>query len=396
MKICIIGGGASGIICAIKLARRGINVEIIEKNSNVCKKVLTTGNGKCNYFNEDMTINHYHSSDINFLKNIINDDNIKSVNSFFESIGIVPRIKNGYYYPYSNTATTIKNLLLLECQKLGITIKTNITVIDIIKKDKFILKTNDSDIICDKVVLATGSIASIKDEYNGYTILKKLGHNIIKPLPALVMLEGIGNYFKEWAGIRCDASISLYDNNNYIDKQIGEVQLTNYGISGICVMNLSGRISRIIDNGNKATLKINFIPYIEDGYNYLEERYKLLPHLTLIEMLESIINYKLLYIILNKCHIDNKLTWNELNNDEKKLLVDNIFNFRLDIKSTKGFEFAQVVSGGVDLKEVTNNFESKIVNGLYIIGELLDVDGDCGGYNLGFAWLSGMIVGDNL
>ena len=396
MKVVVIGGGASGMVCAIKLARRGINVEILEKNSSVCKKVLITGNGKCNYFNSDMNINHYRSNNIQFLNDIMTDDNISKVLDFFSCIGVVPRIKDGYYYPYSNTATTIKNLLLLECNRLSIKIITDTIVKDIIKNDKFILKTNNNDIICESVVLATGSIASIRDEYNSYKILEKLGHNIIKPLPALVMLEGYDNYYKDWAGIRVNASVSLYVNNKYIDKQIGEVQLTNYGISGICIMNLSGRISRFIDNGNKASLRINFIPNIDNGYKYLEERYKLLSSLNIIEMLESIINYKLLYIILKKCHIDDKLTWNKLNDKEKQLLVENIFNFKLDIKSTKGFEFAQVVSGGLDLKEVTNNFESKIVNDLYIIGELLDVDGDCGGYNLGFAWISGMIVGDNL
>ena len=396
MKVVVIGGGASGMVCAIKLAIRGIDVTILEKNNSVCKKVLITGNGKCNYFNSDMNINHYRSNYINFLDDIITNENINKVQEFFNSIGIVPRIKNGYYYPYSNTSTTIKNLLLLECQNLGIKIITDTNVIDIIKEDKFIIKTNNNDIICDKVVLATGSIASTRDEYNMYKILNKIGHNIIKPLPALVMLEGIGNYFKDWAGIRVDASISLYENDKYIDTEVGEIQLTNYGISGICIMNLSGRVARIIDNSNKASLRINFIPNIDNGYKYLEERYKLLPNLNVIEMLESIINYKLLYIILKKCHIDDKLTWNKLNDKEKQLLVENIFNFKLDIKSTKGFKFAQVVSGGVDLKEINNNFESKIVNGLYIIGELLDVDGDCGGYNLGFAWISGMIVGDNL
>lgn len=398
MKVVVVGGGASGMVCAIRLARRGINVEIVEKNSNVCKKVLITGNGKCNYFNSDISINHYRSNNIEFLDNIITDDNINKVMDFFNNIGVVPRIKNGYYYPYSNTATTIKNLLLLECIRLNIKITTDILVKDIIKNDKFILKTNSNDIICDKVVMSTGSAASIRDEYNGYKLLKKLGHFIIKPLPALVMLEGNGNYYKDWAGIRVDASVSLYENNKYIDKQIGEVQLTNYGISGICIMNLSGRVSRIIDNKNIASLKINFIPFIDrkDGYNYLNDRCKLLKGKTIIEMLESIINYKLLYVILKICHIDNNLTWDMLSDDKKNILVDNIFNFSFDIKCTKDFLNAQVVSGGVSLDEVTNSLESKIINGLYITGELLDVDGDCGGYNLGFAWISGMIVGDNL
>ena len=384
------------MVCAIKLARRGIDVEILEKNNSVLKKVLITGNGKCNYFNSDMNINHYRSNNVNFLNNTLTKNNINNVHSFFNSIGVVPKIKNGYYYPYSNTSTTIKNLLLLECNKLNVKINTDIYVSDIIKKEKFILKTNHNDIVCDKVVISTGSIASIKDEYNSYKILEKLGHTIIKPLPALVMLEGFDNYYKDWAGIRIEACISLYENEKYIDKQMGELQLTNFGVSGICVMNLSGRANRIIDSGNIASLKINFIPDIDNGYKYLEERSKSLPNLTIIEMLESIINYKLLYVLLKKCRINDKLTWNELNNNQKRLLIDNLFNFEFRIKNSKGFESAQVVSGGVSLEEVNDNFESKILNGLYIIGELLDVDGDCGGYNLGFAWLSGMIVGDNL
>lgn len=384
------------MICAIKLAQRNKKVIILEKNNSVCKKILATGNGKCNYFNSDMNISHYRSDNMDILNSVINKDNIDELHEFFSSIGIVPRIKNGYYYPYSNTATTIKNLLLLECKRLDIEIINDIVVTDIRKDNKFIIKSNKNDIICDKVVLALGSCASIKDEYNGYKVLSKLGHNIIKPLPALVMLEGNDNYFKDWAGIRVDASVSLYDNNRYIDSQIGEVQLTNYGISGICVMNLSGRALRIIDDKRKAYLKINFIPDIENGYNYLDKRSKLLPNLTIIEMLESIINYKLLYVILKKCQIDNNLTWNELNNTQKSILIDNIFNFKMLITGSKGFDFAQVVSGGVSLNEIDNKFESKLINGLYIIGELLNVDGDCGGYNLGFAFISGMIVGDSI
>ncbi len=395
MKVCVIGGGASGMVCAIRLARRGIDVTILEKNNSVCKKVLATGNGKCNYFNDNMSIDHYRSSNNEFLESIISS-NINKVHEFFDSIGVVPRIKNGYYYPFSNTATTIKNLLLLECNKLGINIISDTIVYDIIKDKGFIIKTNNLDYKFDKVVMASGSCASIKDDYNGYKILKKLGHNIIKPLPALVMLEGFDNNYKDWAGIRVDVSVSLYEDNNYICKYDGEVQLTNYGISGICVMNLSGRVSRIIDNGKEAIIRINFIPNIDDGYKLIDDRNNLLKGMTIIEILESIINYKLLYIILKKCHIDTNLTWNELSNDKKMLLIDNLFNFEFVVRGSKGFECAQVVSGGVDLNEVNNCFESRIINGLYIIGELLDVDGDCGGYNLGFAWISGIVAGDNI
>lgn len=396
MKVVVIGGGASGLVSAIAMARRHIDVTILEKNNSLCKKVLITGNGKCNYFNDDISIKHYRSTNNDILKSILTEERINNVLKFFDTIGVVPRIKNGYYYPYSNTATTIKNMLLLEAKNLNIKIVTDTVVTKIIKKEQFILKTNNDDIVCDKVVLALGSKAAIKNEYNGYELLKELGHHVIKPLPALVMLEGSGNYFSDWAGIRSDARVSLYCNNQFITEEEGEVQLTNYGISGICIMNLSGRVARMLNDHKKVVLKINFMPFIKDTNSYLDKRSKLLPYRTIIEMLESIINYKLLYVIMKKCHLDYNAYWDDLKNVEKQLLIDNLCQFELEIIGTKGFDNAQVVSGGVSLNDIDNNFESKIMSGLYIIGELLDVDGDCGGYNLGFAWISGITVGDNI
>ena len=399
MKVIIIGGGASGMMCAINLARRGIDVKIIEQNNQLCKKLLLTGSGKCNYFNENISINNYRCDNFNLVNKIISKENQNKVLNILESIGVVTKVKNGYYYPFSNTATTMKNLFLVEAKKLKVDIRTDIVVLDIIKRDKFILKTNCGDIKCDKVVLATGSNASIKNlEYNSYKILKKMGLKIIDPLPALVMLEGKENYFKDWAGIRCDAKVELYQNNRFVAIENGEVQLTNYGISGICVMNLSGRISRFLKEEKKVTIYINFIPYIDKnlGYKYLEKRNKLIKNRTIIELLESIINYKLLYVILKKCHIDPNTTWNELDQKEKNILTDNIFNFSLDIVNTKGIECAQVVTGGLSLDEVNEQLESKKVPGMYIIGELLNVDGDCGGYNLGFAFMSGLVVGESI
>lgn len=395
MNICIVGGGCSSFVCAIIASRRGNKVTILEKNSSVMKKLLLTGNGKCNYFNEDMTFSHYRSSNNELLSSIICEENSKKVLSFFEELGVVARIKNGYYYPYSNTSTTIKNLLLIEAKRLNVNIKTDTKVIDIIHNDKFILKTNNEDVICDKVVIASGSNASIKnDEYNIYDILSKFGHNIIKPLPALVMLEGKEKYFNDWAGIRSDAVVSLYENNKLVCSYEGEVQLTNYGISGICVMNLSGRVARGLLNNKKEVLRINFMPLVPYVFEYLIDRSNQHKNLTVIELLESIVNYKLLYVILKKNNIDINKKWDDLSYEEKHILSKDLSSFELNITSTKGIENAQVVSGGVDLREVKDNLESKKVNGLYFIGEVLDVDGDCGGYNLGFAWISGLIVGE--
>lgn len=388
-KVVIIGAGASGLVCGIVAARRGNNVIILEKNK-VGKKILVSGNGRCNYFNDDFSIDHYRSNNIDILNKYINDDNKNKVLEFFSSIGIVPRINNGYYYPYSNTSTSILNSLLVELKRLNVKI-INEEVIDIV--DNRVI-TNNNEYISDKIVLATGSLASLKDTFNfGYDYLTKIGHKITKLSPALVQLVGNDNY-TDWAGIRCDAEVSMYEDGNYIDRQFGELQLTNYGLSGICIMNLSGRISKGLNN-HKEEIRINFIPFIGDLNKYLEERNNEIKDRTIIELLESIINYKLLYFILKKSKIKDNCKYNELNNKEKELLINNLVNFNVEIVDTKGISNAQVVSGGLRLDEV-DNFESRIKPNLYIAGELLDVDGDCGGYNLGFAWLSGIIIGESL
>ena len=386
-KVIIVGAGASGLACAVILARKGHEVVIIEKNK-VGKKILISGNGRCNYFNDDFTIEHYRSNNIDILENYINDFNKNKVLDFMMSIGIIPRISNGYYYPYSNTATAILNSFLVELDKLNVKI-INEEVIDI--KDG-IVYTENNKYSCDKVVLATGSNASLKDDNNfGYKYLTKIGHTITKLSPALVQLVGNDNY-ADWAGIRCDAKVSMYEDGKYIASEVGELQLTNYGLSGICIMNLSGRIGLGLDK-HKEEVRINFIPFISDISKFLIDRNKLLSNRSIIELLETIINYKLLYFILKKSKIKDNTKLEELNNKELEILINNLTNFNVEIKETKELVNAQVVTGGLKLDEVSSTFESKKQPNLYIAGELLDVDGDCGGYNLGFAWISGMLAG---
>lgn len=388
-KVVIIGAGASGLVCGIVAARNGHEVIILEKNK-IGKKILLSGNGRCNYFNDDFTINHYRSNNIDILKKYINEFNKNKVLDFFTSIGIVPRINNGYYYPYSNTSTSILNSLLVELNRLKVRI-INEEVVDI--KDNVVITTNNK-YNSDKIVLATGSLASLKESTNfGYDYLTKIGHKLTTIRPALVQLVGNDNY-NDWAGIRCDAKVSMYEDNKYITSEVGEVQLTNYGLSGICVMNLSGRISLGLNN-HKEEVRINFIPFIGDISKYLMDRDKLLPNRTIIELLESIINYKLLYFILKKSKIKDNMRLSELNNKELETLINNLTNFNVEVIDTKDISCSQVATGGLRLDEV-DNFESRIKPNLYIAGELLDVDGDCGGYNLGFAWLTGIIIGESL
>ena len=396
--IVIIGGGVSGIVSAIKSFNGRNRITILERNNKCLKKLLLTGNGRCNYFNDDTSISNYHSMREDLLDKVINSDNMSRVLDFYNELGIIPKIKNGYYYPFSNQASTVRDALLFEVMKLGISIKYNYLVEKIeCSNNKFII--NDS-IVCDKVIIATGSCSYPKtgSDGMGYDFLRKFGHNIIKPLPALVQLNSDFKYCRELSGIRSDVILSLYEDDEFISSSVGEVQLTDYGISGICTFNLSHFVTRGLDVGKKEVIKVNFLPFIKDNYMEWFNTYSNKHNDKNIYMLLcNILNYKLVKVILKVCSIDNEIYYNELDYNSRSLLIDNLTNFKFNIVSTKDFNFSQVCNGGVSLDEVNlSTFESLIVDGLYITGEVLDINGNCGGYNLICAVISGILVGDDL
>lgn len=397
-KVIVIGGGASGIIAAITSSKKN-DVVILERNSTCAKKILMTGNGKCNYWNKDLNINHYNSTNIELLDKIINEKNTKRVLDFFDGIGIVPNIKNGYYYPYSNQAISIKEALLLQAKLSGVKIINNCLVKNIIKeKNIFEIETNIKNFKCDKLIISTGSMACPKTGSDGvgYELLKNLNHKIIKPLPALVQLKGNEKYFKDWAGIRCEVLVQLKENNKLIREEKGEIQLTDYGVSGICIMQLSGRVAIGLDKGNNEKIVINFAPQINNFIKWMELRNQKVRNRIVTQLLDGIFNYNLVNLFIKLSDIDKNKSWDELTIEEKNKLNKQITSFELKIVETNSFDKAQVCSGGVKLNEINiNTLESLLVKNLYITGELLDVNGDCGGYNLAFAFTTGFIAGES-
>ena len=394
MDIVIIGGGASGLVAAITASKNKNNkVTLIEKNQTLGKKILATGNGKCNYYNSDQNLSHYNSTNNDLIKEIITKENLKEVENFFSSLGIIPKIKNGYYYPFSNQATTIKNALVREVEKnTKVLLETTVEKINKIE-NKFKVKTNNGVIECDKVIIATGSKASPKtgSTGEGYNFLKDFNHTIIDVNPALVQLKTKGNFLKDWTGIRTDVKVSLYINNKNIKSDQGEIQLTNYGVSGICIFNLSRFVPIALNNNDKVEVKINFLPFTSTPEELLKD---LSNNNSMNDILEGILNNKLVAVILNKSSINKNKKYNELSIKEKEVLIENLTNFTLEVIGTNSYEECQVCSGGVPLTEInTKTMESKIVNNLHIVGELLDVDGDCGGYNLTFAWVTALLAG---
>ena len=399
-KIAIIGGGASGLVAAIYAKNDNNEVIILERNKECGKKLLTTGNGKCNYWNEDQSISHYHSENNELISKIISFNNQKEILTMFNNLGIIPKIKHGYYYPFSNQAETVREALLNEIKKKNIEIKNNYLVESIKKeRNKFIITNRNEQIKADKVIVSTGSFASPKTGSTGmgYHFLAKFGHNIIEPLPALVQLIAKFPYLNDWKGIRTDVILKLEEDDKIISEEQGELQLTDYGISGICTFNLSSYVSRGLKNNKEEIIHINFLPFLKEDSNimkWFDDRNSLLKNPTLYELLNPILNYKLVKIILKVSNIKGALSWDDLFEEEQLVLVENLINFKLEIINTKSFENAQCCSGGIPLTEINlDTMESLKIHNLFIAGELLDINGDCGGYNLSLAWISGMLAG---
>lgn len=398
MKVGIIGGGASGMMSAILLSREGIDVTIIEKNSTLGKKILMTGNGRCNYFNQDIDIDKYYTSDYEFLKTIVNEDNVFKVKEFLNSIGLVPRIKNGYYYPSSNTATSVLNAFLTEIEKRRIKVILDSEVNSIKKVDnKYQVTIDTKKMLFDKIIIAIGSKAGLK-ENNNYQLFTSLGIKLNPVLPALCPLILNGDFFNKWSGIRVEARVSIYEDDKFLKSDLGEVQLTDYGISGICVMNLSSLVSKALYQKKKVKVHLNFLPNIEKENidKWLTLRDNTLYQRTVIELLESIIPYKLLYILVSKAGIKSNCHYKSLTWKEKDDLINNLSDLTLEVRDTKEIFKGQVVTGGIPISRVKDTLEDKEYKGLYYTGEILDVDGICGGFNLGFAWLSSIVVSEDI
>ena len=299
----------------------------------------------------------------------------------------------------------IQNILLTELKSRKIKIVTE-EIVENIKysNNQFIIKTNLNNYKADNVILATGSKACYDTIYDdiGYNIAKSFGHKIIPVLPGLVQLKGEENYFKDWNGIRSDAKVSLYIDNKLVKEEVGEIQLTNYGISGICTMQLSNYAVSGISQNKDVSININFLDFLNisnasEFLEFIKERSDKLLNRTISELFDGVINYKLanLFFKLTKIKLDAKVK--ELNNDQLLKLGECFTAFNLKITGYNSFKEAQICLGGVSLNEVNpKTFESFKQKGLYIVGELLDVNGDCGGYNLGFAWLSGILAGEHL
>lgn len=399
-KVLIIGGGVAGLTAAITLRKNNHEVWVLERNDRPLKKLLLTGNGKCNYWNQDQAITHYHSTTEELLPELITSTRQQAVVAFLASIGIIPRIKNGYYYPFSNQASSVVESLYLSAKEQGVNFLTNLLVEEVVyQNNQFMVNPKKEKLTGDTLIITTGSMTYPKTGSDGigYKLAEAFGHYIVPVMPALVQLKMKENDLKDWKGIRCEARLESLVNGKVIQEESGELQLTEYGISGICTLNISSKLARSLAAGDKVEVAIHFLPWLftkQEVRMYLENRACLFPNRTLEELLETILPYKLVHVLFNHYKVDFKKKWNMLTHQEQDTVSRFLFCHTIEIIGTNSFDQAQVCSGGVALTEVNlDSLESKKQKDLYFAGEILDVNGDCGGYNLGFAFLSGILVG---
>lgn len=391
MNIIIIGAGPSGMMCAIKAKNENNNVTIIEKNDKAGKKLLLTGSGRCNYANEIINSDCYFTENSDLIENIINPGEVDLMHAAIESIGIYPDIINGYYYPYSHNSASVNNLLIEKCKSKGINFIFNEEVNDI-KKNSTGFKINNK-YECEKLVIACGGKSYAKTGSDGslYPNLENLGIKFTKLYPCLTQIKT--DSIKELSGVRLNAKVSLFDNDKLISCETGELQFIDYGVSGICVFNLSGYVK----SNSNLTIKINFLPFTDDADEFIEERMKLLENINLINAFESIINYKVLKYIFKKTGISETARYKSLTENEKKLFKEYLTSFTLKVYGTNDYDKAQVTMGGVPLTDINiSTMESNNVKKLYLIGEILDLTGKCGGYNLMQCFITGLIAGRNI
>lgn len=398
--VIVIGGGAAGMMAAIAAAREKASVLILEHMELCGKKILSTGNGRCNYTNKMQGIEYYRGDDPAFVLPALEQFGCEQTIRFFQSIGIEPKEKNGYVYPRSMQAASVREALLLELRRQRVKIELGCGIRQILpKKGSYEICTKNGNFHAKTCILATGGKAAkhTGSDGSGFLYLEPLSHHVIDLVPALTGLQAKPPFPKNLAGIRAEAEVKLFVENAQIASDFGEVQMTAEGISGIPVFQVSRFAAKALVNGKKVCAEVDFFPEY-DSLNELEEyltgRMNWMRDRTIREALEGLLADKLIDTALKEIGLSSKKQAGDCTKQEVKVLAKYLKQFTCEIMSTRKFEQSQATAGGVSTQEIcANTMESKLCPGLFFAGEVIDIDGMCGGYNLQWAWTSGYVAG---
>lgn len=400
----MIGGGAAGMTAAIAAARNNAEVIILERMNRVGKKILATGNGRCNITNIHTDIKHFHGSNPKFAYGALGQFDVSQTMDFFEFLGVHCKVEEGgKVYPNSDQAGSVLELLRYELQQLGIQEMVESEVVAIRKdREGFTVKLQDgSSQRGDSVIVTTGGKASPKLGANGsgYTLVEALGHTIEEPFPALVQLRLRSDFLKQLSGVKFVGEAALEVNNSPLRIEGGEILFTDYGISGPPILQLSRGANDELRKKNQPWLQLDMFPQLkrEELKELVALRLAYHPEKTLELSFIGLINKKLIPVVLKEAGCGNiHKKASEASAKDIENIVRLLKSWRFPIIGTQSWDNAQVTAGGVRVTEIdAKTMASKLVPGLFLAGELIDIDGDCGGFNLQWAWSSGYVAGEN-
>ncbi|CCO07348.1 NAD(P)/FAD-dependent oxidoreductase [Desulforamulus hydrothermalis] len=402
LQIIIVGGGAAGLLAAVAAARHGGKVTVLEKNNRVGKKILATGNGRCNFTNMDMHISHFHGSYPKFALAALRQFNNLQTIAFFEQLGIYHKVEEkGKVFPFSNQASSILDVLRYELAELGVNTAVESEVQAINKSDKGfeVVVKGGQRYFGHRVILATGGKAApqLGSTGSAYQLAVRLGHRLVEPLPSLVQLKLAEPWLKQIKGIKINGEAEVIVQDKTMARAEGEILFTEYGISGPPIFDLSRTAARWLQKGHRVHLKVCMLNHLsrEQLAEFLSRRFQANPGKPLAFSFVGFINKQLAPVMLKQAGIqDVQKKVSEVTAAEREKILNILQDWRFAVTGTNTWTAAQVTAGGIDVRDINpRTMESHIMPGLFFAGEIMDIDGDCGGYNLQWAWSSGYVAG---
>lgn len=398
MNILILGGGASGLIAAIEAARiPGCRVTLLERQARVARKLLATGNGRCNLTNADLSAVHFHGADTDFAQRVLHRFGLKDTLSFFAGLGLLTVTEpGGRIYPFSDSANSVADVLRLTAEQLGVQLITGTEVHTVShNRGGFTAEAEQSSYRADRLIVACGGAAGAKlgGGVGGYRLLESFGHRRTKLYPSLVQLRADDRCTRALKGVRADAEIALCDNARVLAQSAGEIQFTEYGVSGPAAFEISRTAAQYT---GRAQLRLDLARTLPQAQllNMLQQKAAAFPALTAENLLTGMLHNRLGRTVVQRCELAFETPLGTLTQPELARVAATVKHFSLPFAGALGFESAQVTAGGIETVGFdSNTMQSRLVPGLYACGEVLDVDGDCGGYNLQWAWSSGRLAG---
>ena len=406
MKIAIIGGGAAGIIAAITAKRlnKNLQIDLFDANKGIGKKILASGNGRCNISNTTITSKNYIGENPDFTSYALKEFDFKAFEKFCKSIGLLLDIKPSCkVYPLSNEAKSVTNLLELALKELDVNIHLESMITNIEKiEDKFTVTTQEQEFKAyDKVLISNGLGAApqLNANESGLDFASKFGHSFNPTYPSLVGLKTDNTYNGKLQGVKKECNVSLFINGNLEQEIFGDVLFTSYGVSGFAILDISQLAVLNLSSYQDVKIAINFFPKINrnDLADQIQALFKTIPSQKAVDILTGMVSNKIAPVLLDICKINIDTKAADVNAKQIKALAYQLNQWKLKITDTQGFGHAEACGGGVRTAEVDNKtYESKLVKNLYFAGEVLDIVGNRGGFNLQFAWASGYLVEKSL